>query len=202
MRKIVGWLILLLCCSFLVNAQKGYHNKFWGFSMKKPEGWIMQDTGFAFRNLEKFKLTQKLQDRIQSEAAKTTMVVVWAKRDPKTTVGAFPMIKVNATATGYTSPYEFLKKVQSDFAAAFKVLDNGRFEQEPQLVTINGSKAVAAVISFDAILDDTRLRNRAFVYAFLRKGHFIQFSFSDIMDREACSQLYRELASTIIFDKK
>ena len=201
MKKIPILIVLLLCCTLFSHAQQVYHNKTWGFSLSRPDGWIEMTTGYAEQNVKEYDFTEEQLEKVLEKKKGMILLLALSKRDLKISAGVIPTIKVNASSLKPVSQDVFLRMIRRSLDDIIKVMDDARYEREPEIISLNGTPAVLGIISFGLKHDGNTYRARTFIYTVQRKGHFIQFSFSDTGEDEDCSQLYRELAASIKFDK-
>ncbi len=201
--KVILFVVAALACFFTAQSQEVFQSKAWGFSMNKPEGWVELNTGYIHENVKEYDFTKEQLDKVFALQNNSIFLLVLSKHDPETYAGVIPTIKINANRTDIVSQKVFLASIKASFEGVLKVFDNAKFDRLPGTVEVNGVPMVHGVISYDLKNDGNIYRARSFVYSVLRKGHFVQFSFTDTGSKEDdCSKLYQELVSSIIFNKK
>lgn len=201
MRRIFLFIVIILCSCDVASAGEVFSTKLWGFSINKPDGWVDVGGEFAFENIKKFDFSEQELREILSEK-KITIVFASSKRDLKTNSGIIPTIKIAAIPVSISDNEDFLNLLKESIKQTISVFDNPVIEQPPTEVKINGITFVLNVVSFDLPYHNETYRARTFVYSILRKGYFLQFNFADRGEKEDCSELFKELASSITFDKK
>lgn len=200
-RKVFLLISVVLCSCSIAFAGDVFTSLVWGFSINKPEGWAEVEANDAINNVKHFDFTEAELKKILN-VQKNKLIFAASKRDLKTSTGIIPMVKVNVVATNAPDQNTFLQSLKASIKSTISILDNAIVEQQPSMVTINGTKMVYSRISFDLKHDGKVHRARTFVYAVLRKGYFLQFNFADSAAEEDCSSLFKVLAASIKIHKK
>lgn len=201
MTKMFIAFILFCTLSQSARCQDRYVNRFFGFSINTPKNWIRQDEKKTVKNLENFDFSQQQLDKVMELHQGSIPLLAVLAKDPKEVNGIIPTMKIGVRYSGTTGSAKLRDNLKASLQSTLSAFPDFQFIDPGTIVNVAGQEAVHFVFSCKMPANDSSYLVRSSMYAFLRKGYFIQFSFSDAEPNNANDELYESLMKSLVFTK-
>lgn len=198
MKRILPIILLILISITLLNGQKTFENKKFGFSIQEPSNWIVTTNKELISNLEKFEFSEDGLARLLAVEKGSVVLTAFSKYDAKEKVGLIPTIQIRVR-TGHARNFQAFKAAIIKSMENSKMLfENFEYVEEPKEVEISGIKSVLLITRFTArSKNGAELKAKSRIYAIPYKNYFFQLNFNDGQNSEDCTKLFDELVKTI-----
>lgn len=202
MKNYLSLLIFVAFFSTNTFAQKVFKDEAYGFSMDKPENWLIADNQFRLANLEKLKIDEIAKSEAIKSNKGSLLLTSFYKYDAKKYAGLIPTIQVNVR-TNPTKTFEQFSSAMMQSANGFKnYFPDFKLIKEPSVIEINGTKAVYFIGTYTLSSNSGMvMKVRSRTYAIPNGAYFFQLNFTDEQGKEDDTQLFDELVKSIKIGK-
>lgn len=184
-------LTFLLFFATIAQAQRNYYNNAFGISITIPEGWLeanYPDTTF--------KLTLTDKERTELLEREDVYLTSFFERRAMVKGGLIPKVQMNCIIKPESSFEEFKSKFIESTEHLVKQLENVKFIQKTEEITVSGIKSMHFVIEYSWEVAGTKMRTRNHTYAIPYKNYMFHISLTDGNSAD-CSAIFDELVKTV-----
>ena len=179
-------LLLLLCISTSLLAQKVFNSQEFGFSMLEPEGWV--------------KITDRSLDyNIRGQHG--YHVISFSKNDPNTYKGLNPMVSISAGVNWRS--FDETSRIMMKERALIRgeALSNFKLTRKPEIISFQNLKAIYRLEYYTLKASrKTKFNIRRKSYIVPSGKYLFYIDFIDGQENEDQTKLFEKLIESIKFD--